>query len=315
MNSPKKLVIIVPCYNEEEILPRTNNILTDILKKMIEDKLVSTDSYICYVNDGSKDNSWNLILDYINENKLVKGLSFSKNYGHQSAMLAGLSQCEADMYITIDADLQDDPNAIVDMVQKHYDGAEIVYGVRKSRDTDSFFKRNTAKLFYKIMRFFGSQTIENSAEYRLISKKIVDNIKNKYKEKNLYLRGIITDIGYKYDTVCYDRNPRIAGTTKYTFSKMLSTAINGLTTSSTKIFDIVIYIALSLLTIAAILFILVIASIFLKFYTTVLLIMFLIFFVSAIQLFVMSILAEYISKIYIEVRGRPLYIISEDYTK
>ena len=165
------------------------------------------------------------------------------------------------------------------------------------------------------MRFFGSQTIENSAEYRLISKKIVDNIKNKYKEKNLYLRGIITDIGYKYDTVCYDRNPRIAGTTKYTFSKMLSTAINGLTTSSTKIFDIVIYIALSLLTIAAILFILVIASIFLKFYTTVLLIMFLIFFVSAIQLFVMSILAEYISKIYIEVRGRPLYIISEDYTK
>ena len=144
MNSPKKLVIIVPCYNEEEILPRTNNILTDILKKMIEDKLVSTDSYICYVNDGSKDNSWNLILDYINENKLVKGLSFSKNYGHQSAMLAGLSQCEADMYITIDADLQDDPNAIVDMVQKHYDGAEIVYGVRKSRDTDSFFKRNTA---------------------------------------------------------------------------------------------------------------------------------------------------------------------------
>ena len=172
MNSPKKLVIIVPCYNEEEILPRTNNILTDILKKMIEDKLVSTDSYICYVNDGSKDNSWNLILDYINENKLVKGLSFSKNYGHQSAMLAGLSQCEADMYITIDADLQDDPNAIVDMVQKHYDGAEIVYGVRKSRDTDSFFKRNTAKLFYKIMRFFGSQTIENSAEYRLISKRI-----------------------------------------------------------------------------------------------------------------------------------------------
>lgn len=315
MNDIKRLAIIVPCFNEQEVLPSTNGVLLGILERMIYDKLVTEDSYICYVNDGSNDKTWEIILNYIKTNSLVKGISFSRNYGHQSAMLAGLSTCDADIYITIDADLQDEPNVIIEMIKKYYGGVDIVYGVRKSRSVDSFFKRNTAKLFYKLMKFFGSQTIENSAEYRLISRRIVDHIRNNYKEKNLYLRGIITHIGYKYDTVSYDRRVRQAGETKYTLSKMLMTAVNGLVISSTNLFNIVLFFSLFMFFITLLSFLLLMFSVILDFYSLGYFLIFFISFIGTVNLFTMYIMAEYINRIYIEVRERPLYIISEDYTK
>ena len=229
------LYIVVPCYNEEEVLSETIKLLTKKVDKLIKDNKINKNSKILFVNDGSKDNTWKIIKDNSKTNKLVTGISLSRNRGHQNALLAGLltAKNHADIIISMDADLQDDINAIDEMLKKYQEGNEIVYGVRKSRKKDSLFKKTTALLFYKLMKFLGVECIYNHADYRLTSKKVL-NALEEYDETNLFLRGIIPTIGYKSDIVYYDRGERYAGKTKYPLKKMISFAVEGITSFSIK---------------------------------------------------------------------------------
>lgn len=304
------LAVIIPCYNEEAVLEKSHQVFLSILNEMKEQSLISKDSYLCYVNDGSKDDTWNIIQKFISQDNSVHGISFSKNFGHQSAMLAGLTTCSADVFITIDADMQEDPYAMIEMIKKYNEGYDIVYGVRTARK-DKFLKKYLSNVFYKIMSFLGSNTISNASEYRLISKRVVSEIK-KYTEKNIYLRGIIASIGFPYTVVYYKRSERIAGETKYPFSKLVTAALNGITTTSIKplkltflLFFISSIISLMFLCITILFF--VINNNF-KYYC---LISFLISFFSSIQLFALTIIGEYISKIFINTQNRPSFIIDE----
>ena len=224
------LYIVIPCYNEEDVLLETTKRLKEKLEYLINKKTISNKSKVVYVNDGSKDNTWNLIKEIESNEELFTGISLSRNRGHQNALVAGLLTVKeyADVIISMDADLQDDINAIDEMLEKYYDGCEIVYGVRSSRKKDSFFKKTTAEGFYKFMEIMGVDVIYNHADYRLTSKKVLDNFSD-YKEVNLFLRGIFPLIGYKNDIVYYERNERFAGESKYPLKKMLNFAWDGIT--------------------------------------------------------------------------------------
>ena len=227
------LNIIVPCYNEEETLNYSSGKLTEKLNYLIDNKYISNDSKIYFVDDGSKDNSWNIIENLRINNKYIYGIKLTRNYGHQNAILAGMFHSKkADAYITIDADLQDDINAIDKMIIKYKNGNDIVYGVRSSRDSDTYFKRNSALMFYKTMSLLGVEIKENHADFRLMSYKSVEKLKT-FTEKNLFLRAMIPLIGYKNDIVYYERKERVLGESKYPLSKMISFALNGITSFST----------------------------------------------------------------------------------
>jgi len=310
------LAIIVPCYNEEEVLPRTNQRLTALLDEMIKNRLAGEGSYVLYVDDGSRDDTWQLIDTYCEASAHVRGLKLAGNVGHQNALMAGLetASVDTDVTVSIDADLQDDINAIPEMMKKYDGGCDIVYGVRRRRSTDTFFKRTTAQMFYRFMRGMGVKTVYNHADFRLMSKRAVKAL-CQYEERNLFLRGLVPLLGYKTDSVYYDRLEREAGESKYPLSKMLSFAIDGVTSFSVKplrlIFDLgMIFLLISLVILAYVIVALCQgrgvqgwASLMLS-----------IWFVGGCVLICLSVIAAYIGRIYTEEKHRPRYNV-EKYTK
>lgn len=229
------LYVVIPCYNEEEVLPTTSKVLKEKKDNLIREKLISKKSKIMFVDDGSKDNTWNIIDNLNKEDKLFRGVKLSRNKGHQNALLAGLLTAKdmSDITISMDADLQDDISVIDLMVSSYKNGNEVVYGVRSSRKKDSFFKRTTAEGFYKIMKLFGVDIVFNHADCRLLSKRALEALAE-YKEVNLFLRGIVPLIGFQNDIVYYERNERFAGVSKYPLKKMLAFAGDGITSFSIK---------------------------------------------------------------------------------
>ena len=308
------LYIVVPCYNEEEVLSETIKLLTKKVDKLIKDNKINKNSKILFVNDGSKDNTWKIIKDNSKTNKLVTGISLSRNRGHQNALLAGLltAKNHADIIISMDADLQDDINAIDEMLKKYQEGNEIVYGVRKSRKKDSLFKKTTALLFYKLMKFLGVECIYNHADYRLTSKKVL-NALEEYDETNLFLRGIIPTIGYKSDIVYYDRGERYAGKTKYPLKKMISFAVEGITSFSIKPLTMICHIGILILIISIIIMIYsIVRKVTGNTVTGWTFLSISIWFIGGLQMTSIGIIGEYIGKIYYETKKRPRYIISEN---
>ena len=306
-----RLAIVVPCYNEEEVLETTNKELVRVLKDLIEKNKVSDDSYIMYVNDGSKDSTWNRIFESYNETKLVRGLNLAGNKGHQNALYAGLMYAkeDADMSISIDADLQDDTNVIEEMVDKYNQGIDIVYGVRNDRSSDSFFKRFTAQSFYRIMNMLGAKSVYNHADFRLMSKRAMDELAL-YKETHLFLRGIMPELGFKTDCVYYSRKERMAGESKYPLKKMLSFAFNGITSFSVKPLTMILWLGFAaiFISIAAIIYSLVRhfqgatitgwTSLFAS-----------IWFIGGVQLICVGVIGQYVGKTFMEVKERPRYYI------
>lgn len=310
----KTLFIVIPCYNECEVIGETTKRLDKKMKELIKDEKISSDSKVMYVNDGSKDNTWELILKISKENGLFCGISLSRNRGHQNALLAGLMTAKkhADIVISMDADLQDDINAIDEMVDKHYEGAEIVYGVRNSRKKDTFFKRTTAQGFYKFMNMMGVDVVFNHADYRLASKKVLNELE-KYNEVNLFLRGIFPLIGYKTDVVYYERNERFAGESKYPLKKMLHFAWDGITSFSVKPIKMVLSIGIImfLISLVVLIYCLVVKALGMT-VSGWTFIACSIWLVAGIQMLSIGLIGEYIGKIYGEVKQRPRYVIAEN---
>lgn len=308
------LYIVIPCYNEEEVLPITSSKIIEKIHNLINKKKISTKSKICFVDDGSKDNTWNIVCELNTNNKLVSGIKLSRNKGHQNALLAGLitNKEYADVIISMDADLQDDIDAIDAMIDNYNNGSEIVYGVRKSRKKDSFFKRNTAQLFYKLMRFMGVDIIYNHADYRLLSKKVLNQLE-KFDEVNLFLRGIIPQIGYSSSIVYYERNKRAAGKSKYPLKKMIKFAIEGITSFSIRPLKMITSIGFIMSIFS---FIMLVYAISMKIIGNTVsgwtFIIVSIWMVSGIQMLSMGIMGEYIGKIYSETKKRPKYIIEKE---
>lgn len=317
MNS-NVLTIVVPCYNEQEVLPETVKELGQILKQLMESKKVSTASKILFVNDGSKDKTWDLISEYTKEFSYVTGIKFSRNYGHQNALLAGMSTCVdySDMIITIDADLQDDVNAIPEMVDKFLEGNDVVYGVRNSRKTDTVFKRRTALTFYGLMRRLGVKLVPDSADYRLLSKRATIALL-KFKERNLFLRGMVPLVGYESTKVYYARKERYAGKSKYPLGRMLHFALDGITSFSIAPIHLIMYLGIITVIVSLICMIYTLVE---KFTGHVVSgwssLMISIWLLGGIQLISISVIGEYIGKIFSEVKRRPRFTIeTETYTK
>ncbi len=307
------LYIVIPCYNEKEVLPITSELFLEELQHLIHEKKISEKSRILFVNDGSKDGTWSLIRQLASSHEEIIGISQSRNRGHQNAVLAGLmeakSQC--DITISIDCDGQDDIAAMEQMVDAYRDGAEVVYGVRSKRDTDTFFKKYTAEAFYKILNFMGAEVVFNHADYRLISAKVLDAFAE-FKEVNLFLRGMIPLVGFKSTCVYYERHERMAGDSHYPLSKMLALAFDGITSLSIKPLHMITGFGAF---VAGISFIGVLWAIIMALLgktvsgwasTTCI-----VCFVSGVQLICMGVMGEYIGKIYMETKQRPRYIISE----
>lgn len=309
MNMPV-LAIIVPCLNEEEIIGKSYSELSSVLKTLIEQQKISSDSYICFVDDGSSDKTWELISE-LSKNKDLKGLKLSRNFGHQAAQLAGLTQSEADIFITIDADLQDDANTIIEMVDKYHQGCEIVFGVRSDRNSDGFLKRHISQFYYKLAQFLGVNGIYNHADFRLMSKKVVDILKE-LKECNIYLRGLIPSLGFKSACVYFSRKKRIAGEAKYNFFSLSALAIDGITSFSVKPLRLITALGFICFFITILMSIYSVisyfnlrnvpgwASLFISIY-----------FLGGIQLLSIGIIGEYIGKIYKETKQRPKFFIEE----
>ena len=299
------LYMVIPCFNEEEVLPDTIKVMDKKMKDLIKKKKIDKSSKVMFVNDGSSDKTWDIIEKISKKNSLFTGISLSRNKGHQNALVAGLlvSKDYADMVISMDADLQDDVNTIDKMVDEYLDGAEIVYAVRSARKKDSFFKRFTAESFYKFMSKMGVDIIYNHADFRLTSKRVLDSF-SKYHEVNLFLRGIFPLIGYKSSIVYYERGEREKGESKYPLSKMVSFAWDGITSFSTKPIKMILYLGLIEMIIS---FISLIIFIILNFNTGSI-IAFMVF-LSGIQIFCIGIVGEYIGKTYFETKQRPRYFI------
>ena len=307
------LYVVIPCYNEEKVLPITAPLFLDQLKSMQSKELISKDSKIMFVNDGSKDNTWDIIKQLAAENELYTGISQSRNRGHQNAVLAGLMEAKdkCDITISIDCDGQDDISAMTKMVEEYLSGSEVVYGVRSSRKTDTFFKRATAEGFYKFLNLMGAEVVFNHADYRLVSSKVLQEFAS-FKEVNLFLRGMIPLVGFKSSSVYYERHERIAGESHYPLSKMLALAIDGITSLSVKPLRLIISIGVGMSVVSVGGLIWAIAAKLLGSTTTGWAsIVASICLLSSIQLICIGIIGEYIGKIYLEVKNRPRYIISE----
>lgn len=308
-----KLIIVIPCYNEEEVLPITSELFLEKLNSLSAAGKISPESRIMFVNDGSRDKTWELICELSRRDPHFIGISLSRNRGHQNAVLAGLMEAKdaCDITISIDCDGQDDINAMDKMVDEYLGGCEIVYGVRSKRDTDTFFKRFTAESFYKILSLMGAQVVFNHADYRLLSSRVLNELSN-YKEVNIFLRGMIPLIGFKSTSVSYERTERIAGKSHYPLSKMLALAFDGITSLSVKPIKLIMGFGMI---VAAISFIGIIWAIITAILgltvagwaSTICIICF----ISGIQLISLGIIGEYIGKIYLEVKSRPRFIIGE----
>ena len=307
------LYIVIPCYNEEQVLPITCSMFLEKIKSLVQKEKISDESRILFVNDGSKDKTWEIIKQLAKEDYHYKGISQSRNRGHQNAVLAGLMEAKdvCDITISIDCDGQDDINAMDAMVDAYLDGCEIVYGVRSRRDTDTFFKRFTAEGFYKVMNWMGAEVVFNHADYRLVSSRVLQEFAN-YKEVNIFLRGMFPLVGFKSTSVYYERHERIAGESHYPLSKMLALAFDGITSLSVRPLHLITGLGCG---IAVLSFIGVIWSVIVALtghsvagwasMTSI------VCFIGGVQLICLGVLGEYIGKIYMEVKHRPRYIISE----
>ena len=307
------LYIVVPCYNEEEVLPVTCKLFLNKIYELTESGMISDKSRILFVNDGSKDNTWNIIKELAESDEHYTGIAQSRNRGHQNAVLAGLMEVKdlADITVSIDCDGQDDINAINLMVEEYLNGAEIVYGVRSKRETDTFFKRFTAETFYRLLNMMGVETIYNHADYRLVSGRVLQEFAN-FKEVNLFLRGMFPLVGFKSTCVYYERHERIAGKSHYPLRKMLSLALDGITSLSIKPIRIITIIGLliSILSFAGVIWSMIMyftGNSITRWSSTTCIICF----IGGIQMISLGILGEYIGKIYMETKSRPRYIISE----
>ena len=303
------LYIVVPCFNEQEALPESHSRLAQLMDEMITAGTVSQDSRLLYVDDGSRDDTWPLISKLASESGRVAGVKLACNSGHQNALMAGLATAveHCDITVSIDADLQDDINVIPQMVERYHDGCDIVFGVRRERKTDTWFKRTTAVMFYGLMKRLGVSTIENHADFRLMSRRAVLALLD-YKERNLFIRGIVTKLGYKTDNVYYDRSARLAGESKYPLRKMVNFAIDGITSFSVKPVRLVFTVGVVFLLIALIMLIYVLCAYFMgravSGWPSLILSVWL---VGAFILIGLGIIGEYVGKIYTEVKNRPRY--------
>lgn len=307
------LYLVIPCYNEEEVLPETSKRLTAKLGAMIEMSLISEDSKIVFVNDGSKDRTWQLIRQYHEENPMIQGINLSRNKGHQNALLAGLMTVKeyCDMAISMDADLQDDVDAIDQFVEKYYEGCEVVYGVRSERKTDSFFKRASAQSFYKLMLHMGVEIVYNHADYRLMSRRALDEMEG-FKEVNLFLRGIVPLIGFQSGVVTYERHERFAGESKYPLKKMLNFAFDGITSFSVKPIRMVTTLGIIIFAISILMLIYFLITWCIGWtvpgWTSIVVS---VWAIGGLQLLAIGIIGEYIGKIYMETKARPKFIVQE----
>ncbi len=311
--NPSRLLLVVPCYNEEAILNLTYSTLKTYYAGIKERGLIAEDSKICFVNDGSRDKTWDIIEDLCQQDDTIIGVKLSRNFGHQSAIMAGLEKHidNFDCFITIDADLQDDINAITSMIEKHREGAMVVYGVRGDRSSDSWFKRFSAEGFYVLMQKMGVPVVFNHADFRLMDRRVLQELGN-FKEINMFLRGIVPLVGFRNDKVIYNRLERVAGETKYPLNKMLLFAWNGITSFSTFPMRLVLYFGFFNFMVAMV----IVAYIFFSFiightvpgWTSTMLPL---TFFSGSNMMALGLIGEYIGKIYEEVKGRPRYIIEK----
>lgn len=310
-----KVVIVVPCYNEQEVLPSSAETLNTIVTELQNDKLVSADSRVLLVDDGSKDDTWQIISRLCDGNHTFAGISLATNRGHQNALLAGIETAQeglnADAIVSIDADLQDNPKTIAEMVKLYSQGYDIVMGVRLSRKTDSWFKRTSAQAFYKLMRKLGVDIVYNHADYRLISRRVALALQD-YKERNMFLRGIIAQMGFKHTTVLYDRTQRMAGESKYPLGKMINFAIDGITSFSVKPVRMIFSLGLLFLIIALLQLVYVLYAYFnhnaVSGWSSLMLSL---WFIGGCLLLSLGIIGEYIAKIYLETKQRPRFHIDK----
>lgn len=313
MTEKSVLYLVVPCYNEQEVLDETAKQLNQKIQGLISSGKISEDSRILFVNDGSKDQTWMIISRLHEQYRLVSGLNLSRNRGHQNAVLAGLMYAKehADVAISLDADLQDDVNAIDEMVEKYYAGNDVVYGVRSSRKKDTFFKKTTAEGFYKIMKWMGVDIVFNHADYRLMSKRVLDQLEN-YKEVHLFLRGMIPLIGYPSDTVYYERNERFAGESKYPLKKMLAFAFDGISSFSVKPIRFIVWLGFLVFFVSVVMLIYSVvrhamghtvlgwSSLIVSIWA-----------LGGLQLLSIGVIGEYIGKVYMETKARPKFAIQD----
>jgi glycosyltransferase involved in cell wall biosynthesis len=313
MDGIAKIKIIIPCYNEENVLPITAPMFREQLMKMIDDGRISSESRIVFVDDGSKDNTWKIITELSCSSEYYTGLKLSRNRGHQNALWAGMmeSRFSCDAIISIDCDGQDDIGAMKDMVDAFYAGNDVVYGVRNDRNSDTFFKRTSAQMFYKLLNRMGVEAVYNHADYRLISSKVLEHL-SEYREVNLFLRGMIPLVGFSSTSVYYKRSERLGGESHYNLSKMVSLAVDGITSLSIKPLRIITMFGML---VSLISFVAVIWAIVTQFTgkaitgwaSTISIVCF----IGGVQLVSIGVLGEYVGKIYIEVKNRPRYIIAE----
>jgi polyisoprenyl-phosphate glycosyltransferase len=306
------LAIVIPCYNEEEVLPETRRRMVALINDLIDGQKISHDSTVYFVDDGSRDQTWTLIEQFATEDRHIAGIKLSRNRGHQNALIAGLFSAKGDAVISIDADLQDDVGAIREMVDRFRAGAEIVYGIRAQRGSDSLFKRMTAEGFYRLIQALGAESIHNHADYRLMSRRAVESLKQ-YREVNLYLRGIIPLLGFSSEIVFYDRAKRFAGQSKYPLRRMIALAWEAITSFSVVPLRLIAYLGFVVFigTILVSLW-----ALWVRFFgndavpgwTSVVLP---IYFLGGIQIFCIGMLGEYLGKTYAEVKGRPRYLIEK----
>lgn len=303
--------LVIPCYNEKEVLPETSKQLRIIMEDLMQRGKIGKNSKVAFVNDGSKDTTWNIISQLHDENPLFVGINLAHNRGHQNALFAGLMTAKnyADAAISLDADLQDDVAAIEQFIDKFLEGKDIVYGVRSTRETDTVFKRGTAHAFYKLMNAMGADTLEDHADYRLMSKRALDALAE-YEEVNLFLRGIVPMIGFETDVVYYKRNERFAGESKYPLKKMLSFAVEGVTSFSIKPIRMITALGFFLFSISVLLLIYFVVIWFMGHtvagWTTIVIS---VWGIGGLQLLALGVIGEYIGKTYMEVKHRPRYTI------
>lgn len=310
----KKIIwLVIPCYNEQEVLPETSRQLEEIMRGLIKKDKISDKSKIAFVNDGSKDNTWNIITDLHEKNPMFTGINLAHNKGHQNALLAGLMTAKdyADAAISLDADLQDDVGVIEQFIDKFNEGKDVVYGVRSTRATDTVFKRSTAHAFYKLMKAMGADTLQDHADYRLMSKRALEGLA-KYKEVNLFIRGIVPMIGYETDVVYYERHERFAGESKYPLKKMLSFAVDGITSCSVKPIRMITSLGTLVFTISIVMLIYFLIVWLLghtvQGWTTIVISL---WGIGGLILLSLGIIGEYVGKIYMEVKERPRFIIEK----
>ncbi|MBP0963412.1 MAG: glycosyltransferase family 2 protein [Oscillospiraceae bacterium] len=313
MNPNNLLYLVVPCYNEQEVLPETHRRLSKKLEQLAQTGAIASNSKMLFVDDGSRDSTWQIIAGLAQADPHVAGVKLSRNRGHQNALLAGLTVAakNSDITISVDADLQDDLDAIDQMVEKYHNGAQIVDGVRSDRTTDSFFKRTTAQGFYKLMEAMGVETVYNHADYRLMSRRALEELLS-FKEVNLFLRGMVPQLGFKTDTVTYKRAQRFAGQSKYPLKKMLALAINGITSFSVKPLQLVFWLGLLCgfgglcATLCQ-----VVLAVLGKAPSTAAFVLSSLWLVCGILLTALGVVGEYVGKIYLETKARPRFVIEQ----